>query len=137
MQITSRRLLYRLKHKAGKAPCATDQTNKLHKNIRIYFKRSKKLLLKHHNLLTDEEKEQLALMLQVSDKLRNAYRLKELFYEVMDSKTKKQFRIRYRHFKHEAEDLEMTEFQKHISTLDKWFRAVDNGVIIGMTNGFV
>ena len=31
----------------------------------------------------------------------------------------------------------MTEFQKHISTLDKWFRAVENGVIIGMTNGFV
>ena len=110
---------------------------KFHKNRRIYFKRSKKLLLKHHNLLTDEEKEQLAVMLQVSDKLRNAYRLKELFYEVMDSKTKKQFRIRYRRFKHEVEDLEMKEFQKHLSTLDKWFHAVENGVIIGMTNGFV
>ena len=110
---------------------------KFHKNRRVSFKRSKYLLLKHQDLLTDEEKDQLAIMLQTSDKLRNAYRLKELFYDVMDSKTAFQFSVRYQWFKHEVEYLEMKEFQKHIQTLDKWYKAIKSGVIIGITNGFV
>ena len=53
------------------------------KNRRISFKHSKRLLLKHSEKLTDEEKDRVAIMLQASDELRLAYRLKELFYDVM------------------------------------------------------
>ena len=107
------------------------------KNRRISFKRSKELLLKHSEKLTDEEKDMVAIMLCASDELRMAYRLKELFYDVMESPTKKHFKGRYMWFKHEAEELEVQEVTKHLATFDKWIKEIERGCVIGYTNGFI
>lgn len=107
------------------------------KNRRISFKRSKELLLKHSDKLIDEEKDRVAIMLEASDDLRLAYRLKELFYDVMDSKTRRHFKARYMWFKHEVEEYEIEEIIKHIPTFDKWIKEIERSCVIGVTNGFI
>ena len=107
------------------------------KTRRISFKHSKRLLLKHSSMLSDEEKDRVAIMLQASDELRLAYRLKELFYDVMNSKTKQQFKARYMWFKFEAEDMGIVEITKHLGTFDKWIREIERSCVIGVTNGYI
>ena len=48
---------------------------------RIYFKRSKSLLQKNANNLTDEEMLKVANMLEHNEAIRHAYYLKETFYK--------------------------------------------------------
>lgn len=107
------------------------------KNRRISFKHSKKLLLKHSKKLTDEEKDRVAMMLSSSDELRLAYRLKELFYDVMESPTRQHFKARYKWFKYEAEDIGIEEITKHLPTFDIWIKEIERSCVIGFTNGFI
>ena len=51
------------------------------KNLRIYFKRSRSLLIKPASKLTSEEATMVSIMLDLSEDLKLAYRAKELFYE--------------------------------------------------------
>lgn len=104
---------------------------------RISFKRSKSILLKQQYLLSDEEKDRLAIMLQASDRLRQAYSLKELFYDVMDSRTRSEFRARLGWFIYEVEDAEMPEFQRHVETLRNWAKEIELAVLTGCSNGYV
>ena len=104
---------------------------------RKYFKHSKRLLLKHRRELTDEEKEQVALMLNVSEKIRQAYALKELFYDMMDSRTKIEIKARYKLFLTKAETFQLEEFLKHLPTLREWFQEIMRGILIGYNNGFI
>lgn len=107
------------------------------KGRRIYFKHSKQLLLKHRNLLNEEEKEQVAIMLSVSDDLRLAYGLKELFYDLMESKTRGKFKEKYLYFKERAEEIGIEEIMKHIPTLDRWINEIERSCVIGVSNGFI
>lgn len=107
------------------------------KNRRISFKHSKKLLLKHSEELTDEEKDRVAIMISASDELRLAYRLKELFYDVMDSPTRRHFKARYMWFKYMAEDYDIPEITRHLGTFDKWIKEIERGCVLGVTNGFI
>lgn len=57
---------------------------------RKYFKRSRWILLKRNKKLKKEEdRKQLEMMLTVSEKLREAYELKEAFYELMEKEKNK------------------------------------------------
>jgi len=49
------------------------EQKKFHEQRRKYFKRSRKLLLKHPNKLTSDEIDQVESMLKVSERLRQAY----------------------------------------------------------------
>lgn len=53
---------------------------------RIYFKRSRKLLLKPMRLLTNEEEAEVEVMLKTSERLRQAYLIKMKFDEFLQSK---------------------------------------------------
>lgn len=106
------------------------------KTRRIYFKRSKTLLLKKRGDLTDEEKEQLANMLMVSPRLQQAYGLKELFYDMMASQSRQEIQKRYKLFLAHAIQANLEAFNKHIQTINKWFQAIVRGILTGYTNGF-
>jgi transposase len=54
---------------------------------RKYFKRSRKLLIARRSTLSDEDKAAVDVMLNFSEKLYQAYALKELFFEFMDAKS--------------------------------------------------
>ena len=81
--------------------------------------------------------DRVAIMLNASDELRLTYRLKELFYDVMDSPARRHFKARYMWFKHEAEEYEMEEIMKHIPTFDKWIKEIERCCVIGVSNGFI
>ena len=51
------------------------------KNLRKYFKHSRKLILSRYSRLNDEKKRECDLMLLYNDDLRKAHFLKEKFYD--------------------------------------------------------
>ena len=55
-------------------------------SLRKYYKRSHKLILTRYYKLENENKEACDLMLQYSDDLRLAHRLKEDFYNIYQCK---------------------------------------------------
>ena len=57
---------------------------KFSKSHRIYFKHSRKLLLKREKKLTQEELNQVLVMLDTSAELSTAYFLKEFLYKLLD-----------------------------------------------------
>lgn len=54
--------------------------------LRKYFKRSRTLITKRYAKLNDYEKERLEAILLYNDDLRQAYRLKEAFYDICHNK---------------------------------------------------
>ncbi|KWW24501.1 MAG: transposase IS204/IS1001/IS1096/IS1165 family protein, partial [bacterium P3] len=57
--------------------------NKFSKEHRIYFKKSRFLLLTHMNKLNEDQLRQVMIMLDISPSLSTAYFLKELLYDIL------------------------------------------------------
>ena len=64
-----------------------NEQNKLPKQHRIYFKKSRNLLMKRMEKLTPEEMDRLALMFEIAPRLADAYRVKNDFLTVIRSKS--------------------------------------------------
>ena len=64
-----------------------NEQNKLSKSFRKYFKKSKHLLSKKPEKLTEEEMDRLALMFEIAPRLADAYRLKNEFLAVIRTKS--------------------------------------------------
>lgn len=105
---------------------------------RKYFKKSRFLLLsRHKNLKRDTDKEQLANMLDVSEQLSHAYRLKELFYEVMDSPDGVEYVKRFKHWQEEVMKYDIKQFNKLMKTAIEWKNEIIAAVSTGYSNGYV
>jgi transposase len=63
---------------------------KFYESRRKYFKRSRRVLLKKPDRLTEEEADQVESMLKISERLRQAYFLKNEFHKLMDCKSKEE-----------------------------------------------
>lgn len=103
---------------------------------RKYFKRSRWILLKRQGKLTEEEKQQLEIMLLQSEELRNAYLLKESFYEVMDSKDRESARIRLKKWNLYAGTVKVSEFEPVVNMICNWSKEILNAFETGYSNGF-
>ena len=108
----------------------------LPKEERIYFKRSKKLLLAHMSKLSDENKAALERMLLVSRELREAYLLKEVFYKFMKSGNSVQAKERLREFRLHAHVADIPEFEACLTMLQNWERYILNAFDCPYSNGF-
>ena len=64
-----------------------NEQNKLSDRFRKYFKKSRCLLMKPMESLTEEESDRLALMFEIAPRLADAYRLKNEFLTVIRSKS--------------------------------------------------
>lgn len=106
------------------------------KDYRIYFKHSRKLLLKHQEQLTDEQKLQVSVMLSVSADLSTAYFLKEQFYELLKSTSQEQAKKQLSDWIIEAEESEIPEFASSITALKNWFKPIINSTAQPISNGF-
>jgi len=95
---------------------------------RRYFKRSRKLLLKDPDKLTEMEQDQVAAMLAISDRLRYAYALKNEFLKVMDSKDSKEARRRLGVWNMMAQGYreELPEFTACFNTFTNWQKEILN-----------
>jgi len=105
---------------------------------RKYFKRSRRLLLKRPDNLSEIEKDQIASMLSVSERLRYAYALKNEFYHVMDSKNSYEARKRLGVWNMMAQGYrkELPEFIVCFNTYTNWQKELLSSFDCPYTNGY-
>lgn len=112
------------------------EQKKFHPTRRKYFKRSRLLLLKRSQYLTEEETDQVAIMLQLSERLSNAYLLKEKFYEFVDSKNSKEALHKLKQWYIYVEALDEDEFRTCMKTMINWQPYILNSFDCTYTNGY-
>lgn len=104
------------------------------KERRIFFKKSRWILLKRASKLEQDEKIQLELMLQKSEKLRKAHELKEAFLkytrEIKDKKLAIKTWIRL------VMAYDVKAFNKLTEMMYRWFNPIRKGLETGFTNGY-
>ena len=103
---------------------------------RKYFKRSRSLLLKHPSSLTEEEADEVAVMLKSSEKLATAYLLKNLFLDVMKSENSTEAANRLKHWFHVTELADLPEFRSCCSAIHNWSKYILHSFDCPYTNGY-
>lgn len=93
---------------------------KLGKEKRIYFKHSRYLLTRPYCTLTDEQKQELLVMLDISADLSTAYYLKEQIYDVLLCSDKKTARKELNFWIRDAKESGIEEFKSAITAFTNW-----------------
>lgn len=103
---------------------------------RKYFKRSRILLNKRYEYLSDEQKQQVDMMLYVSDKLSTAYWLKEGFLKILDCHDRNSAREQLSHWVMAASNSDIKRFEDCAKTVVNWSDGILNSFECHYTNGF-
>lgn len=103
---------------------------------RRYFKRSRTLLLKGQENLSEEEFEQVSQMLSVSKALAQAYYLLHEFRNIMKSKTKEEAKLKLSAWYMHVGVTELNRFKKCVNTFVDWKEEILNAFETGLTNGY-
>ena len=106
------------------------------KSHRIYFKRSKSLLTKRYEKLTDEQKIQVRIMLDVSADLSTAYFMKEDFLNILDIKDIEKQKKELNDWILWAQNCPIERFNKCANTILNWYFSITNSFVLPYTNGF-
>lgn len=107
----------------------------LSKDDRIFFKRSKKILLKDSSKLNIEESLQLDRMLNYSEDLKWAYSIKEGFFEInKESKYDTKVQL-FNEWIFYAESCKMKAFEPHLKTFHEWAKYIKNSFKTNLSNG--
>ena len=113
-----------------------NEQSKLSDHFRKYFKRSRWLLNRAQEKLTDDDRERLALMFEIAPRLADAYRVKNEFLEVMHSKSSQSGRQKLIQWLYSVETLELPEFADCTKACHNWFQEILNALDVPWTNGF-
>ncbi len=113
-----------------------NEQKNLSKQFRIYFKKSRYLLNKKRENLTEDEMFQLALMFEISPRLADAYRLKNEFVDIMRSESSEKGRQQLVDWLFSVETMDLPEFQDCTKAVHNWFREILNSLDCPWTNGF-
>ena len=108
----------------------------LGKQYRIYFKHSRKLLFKRFNELTDEQKQQVNIMLYASPSLSTAHFYKEEFLKILDCKDRDSAKAALSDWIDSAYNCGIDRFQKCAQTMINWISGILNSFSSPITNGF-
>ena len=103
---------------------------------RLCFKNSKRILTKRAEKLKNYQKERVNAILYLSDNLRVAYELKEMFYRVVDTKDRKQARDLMSDWIYAAQSSGLNEYVKCANTMINWQTGILNSFDVPYTNGF-
>ena len=103
---------------------------------RRYFKRSRTLLLKGQENLSEEEFEQVSQMLSVSKALAQAYYLLHEFRNIMKSKTKEEAKLKLSAWYMHVGVTELNRFKKCVNSFVDWNEEILNAFETGLTNGY-
>ena len=104
---------------------------------RIYFKKSRWILLTRQHKLKPDEKIQLANMLTISEPLRQAYALKEEFYEALNSNDYERMVQRWKIWHEHVAAANLPSFNRFMDTTSKWSKAILQSALTGYSNGFI
>ena len=113
------------------------EQNKLPKRHRIYFKKSKSLLMKRIEKLTPDEMDRLALMFEIAPRLADAYRVKNDFLSVIRSKSSTEGKQRLVDWLYSVEVMELPEFDDCTKAYHNWFQEIINSMDVPWTNGYI
>lgn len=113
-----------------------EEQQRFSKTHRIYFKHSKNLLLKRERLLTDEEKQQVNIMLYASSNLSTAYFLKEELYRVLDEEAPERQCKLLDEWISDSEDCGIPAFERCAGTYSRWRTPILNSFGCRYSNGF-
>lgn len=106
------------------------------KKNRKAFKCSKRILIKREAKLKDWEKERINALLYISDELRTAYYLKELFYRMVDSKNQDEAKQLMSKWIMSAQNSRISEYVTCANTLINWQSGILNSFDVPYSNGF-
>jgi len=109
---------------------------KFSKKYRIYFKKSRRLLLAHMDKLKKEELQQVMIMLDISPTLSTAYFLKEQLYTVLAEPDPNKQKKMFSDWIEESSESEIPAFVKCANTYRTWFKPITNSFFCPYTNGF-
>ena len=107
-----------------------------HPSRRKYFKRSKSLLNKKFENLTDDQKNEVTNMITLSNDLGLAYHLKNEFQKLMDSKNGDEATKNLNDWLYRAENINLPEFKTAINAFRNWHTEIIAAFETGYTNGF-
>ena len=111
--------------------------NKLSARFRKYFKKSRYLLMKPMEKLTDEEADRLALMFEITPRLADAYRLKNEFLTVIRSRSSAEGRRKLADWLLAVEVMDLPEFHDCTNAYHNWFTEILNSMDVPWSNGFI
>jgi len=109
---------------------------KFSKENRLLFKHSRKLLIKRHSKLKDDEKERVNAILYKSPEMLTAYQLKEQFYQIVDAKSHSEAKTYMSEWISLAEDSNIREYVDCAKTFIRWQKGILNSFDTHLTNGF-
>ena len=113
------------------------EQQKFSKQYRKYFKRSKSLLTKRFKFLTDEQKQQVNVMLYHSEKIRLAHILKEEFFEILECKDRDEAKNKLTNWIIDCQNSSLKAFEKCSDTFLHWSTGILNSFDTKYTNGFI
>lgn len=114
-----------------------NEQDKLSKNYRKYFKKSRHLLMKPIEKLNDDEMDRFALMFEIAPRLADAYRLKNEFLTVIRSESSAKGKDKLIDWLWSAEVMALPEFEDCIKAYHNWFNEILNSMDVPWSNGFV
>jgi len=109
---------------------------KFYDSRRKYFKRNRRVLLKRPENLTEEEADQIEAMLKISERLRQAYFLKNEFHKLMDCKNRDDAKKQLGIWNMIATGYNLPEFQACTKTFVNWSEEILNSFEYRFSNGF-
>lgn len=114
-----------------------NEQSKLPDRHRKYFKKSRFLLMKPIEKLTDEQMDRLALMFEMAPRLADAYRIKNEFLTVFHSKSSAEGRQKLIDWLLSVEVMQMTEFDDCTKAYRNWFQEILNSMDVPWSNGYI
>ena len=114
-----------------------NEQNKLSTYHRKYYKKSRNLLMKRTDKLTDEEMNRLALMFEITPRLADAYRIKNEFLNVIRCKSASEGKKLLADWLFSVESMELPEFDDCTKAYHNWFQEIVNSMDVPWTNGYI
>lgn len=112
------------------------EQKKFSKTHRRYFKNSRKLLIKRFDHLSDEQKQQVNVMLYTSPTLSRAHWYKEKFLQILDCTNREDAKQMINDWILSASNCGIPQFEKCAATMQRWYTGILNSFMVPYTNGF-
>ncbi len=114
-----------------------NEQSKLSKRFCKYYKKSRYLLMKPMEKLTEDEMSRLAFMFETTPRLADAYRLKNEFLTLIRSNSSEEGRKRLADWLLAVEVMDLPEFHDCTRAYHNWFNEICNSMDVPWTNGFI
>ena len=114
-----------------------NEQNRLPDRHRKYFKKSRFLLTKPMEKLTDDEMDRLALMFEMAPRLADAYRVKNEFLAVIRSSSSVLGKQKLADWLLSVEVMDLPEFHDCTKAYHNWFQEILNSMDVSWSNGYI